>query len=259
MSMTVPGRASVPSQAEGDAGVTIDLDAPAPAAGASERTRADGARDAIHVGACLLAGVLITTGFLLDVAGTDTDSGAELIAAVSENPNRFYAANTLAAFGLAMLPAVGLAVLRLVRGRGRVLATIGGVLVMIGGTAAAAGIFMYGAVVSVLAGPGQDAATSAALQDDLGDSARTGLTFIIGFPGTFLGLLVCAVALLVSRATPRWVPLTLVLGIVAVMALGSTDASTVGDLLLTAGLSGIGLSLWKATRPASQGPSTASR
>lgn len=253
MSTTVPGRASGLEQADDvvERTIDLDLDAPAPTEGAPARTRTDGARDAIHVGACVLAGVLITTGFLLDKTGTETDTGARLIAEVGKDPDRFYAANTLAAFGLAMVAAVGLAVLRLVRGRGRVLATIGGVMVMIGGTAAAAGIFMYGAVVSVLAGPGQDAATSAALQDDLSDSARTGLTFIVGFPGTFLGLLVCAVALLVSRATPRWVPLTLVLGIVAVMALGSTDASTVGDLLLTAGLSGIGLSLWKATRPAS--------
>ena len=238
MSMTDPGRVSVPAQSEGAAGGPSAL----------PRTRTDTVRDALHAGACVLAGVLITIGFLLDVSGSETDTGRELIDAVSPNPDRFFAANLLTALGLAMVAAVGLAVLRLVRGRGRVLATIGGVMVMIGSVAAAAGILMYGAVVSVLAGPGQDPAVSAAVQDDLGDNLRTGLTFFIGFPGTFLGLVLCALALLVSRATPTWVPAVLIAGIVAVIALGSTDVSTIGDLLLTAGLAGVGLSLWKAVR-----------
>jgi hypothetical protein len=240
MSVTESGRVSVPEQSAPQASST-----PQPGG----RTRTDTVRDALHAGACVLSGVLVTIGFLLDRDGSEADEADELVAVVADAPERFYAGNLLAAFGLVLVAAAGLAVLRLVRGRGRVLATVGGVLTMIGGTAAAAGIFMYGAVVATLTTE-LDAEQAAAAQEALADSGRTGLTFIVGFPGTFLGLLLCAVALFVSRATPRWVPAALVLGIVAVMALGSTDASTLGDLLLTAGLAGIGLSLWKAVRPA---------
>jgi hypothetical protein len=89
------------------------------------------------------------------------------------------------AFGLVLVAAVGLAVLRLVRGRGRVVATIGGLLLVIGGTAATTGQFMYGAVLTAMA---------------------------VGFPGIMLGLLVSAGALLRSRAVPRWVPAAMVFG-----------------------------------------------
>lgn len=235
MSVLDTGRSSAGAQTE-------------PATPPTGRTRTDTVRDALHAGACVLSGVLITIGFLLDKTGSETDEAAELVAVVAEAPDRFYAANLLSAVGLSLVAAVGLAVLRLVRGRGRVLATVGGVLTMVGATAAAAGIFMYGAVVSTLTAD-LDAEAATAAQDALSESGRTGIAFVVGFPGTFLGLLLCAAALVVSRATPRWVPAALVAGIVAVMVLGSTDASTVGDVLLTVGLAGIGLSLWRAVRP----------
>jgi hypothetical protein len=210
------------------------------------RTRTDSVRDWIHTGACVLAGVLITVGFLLDPA-VDTDTGAETIAAVAESADRFYWANTMSAFGLAMTAAVGLAVLRLVRGRGRVLATIGGVLMMIGGTAAAAGIFMYGAALTGMVESGVDHSVLAELQDHLGDSWRPGLAFLLGFAPLLLGMLLSAIALFLSRAVPRWVPIALGLGAVAIIALGDTDLSTLGDVLLTIGLAGVGLGLWRAT------------
>ena len=56
---------------------------------------------------------------------------------MTDDPSRFYWGNTLAAFGLVLLVANGLAVMRLVRGRGRgrVVATVGGLLLMIDGAA----------------------------------------------------------------------------------------------------------------------------
>lgn len=245
MSTTVPGRASVPSQhSPAPAGrPVIDVDAPPPATAAGTRT--DTVRDAIHAGACVLAGVLITSGFVLD--DTDDLSGSEAIAAVAASPDRFYWGNTLGAFGMAMLAAVGLAVLRLVRGRARVLATVGGVLLMIAGTAAAAGLFMYASMLTVMAESGLDVEVMGALEKAAGDSARPGLAFMIGFPGVFLGLLLCAAALAVSRVVWRWVPAALVAGTIAVLALGETSASFVGDVLLTAGCVGIGLALWRRT------------
>lgn len=247
-STTDTGRASVPVQPGSAASAhrVIDLDAPRPA-----HTRTDRVRDALHAGACVLAGVLITTGFALD-PHRDTDSDAALIQAVTADPGRFYWANTIAAVGLVLLAAVGLAVLRLVRHRARVLATVAGMLLIIGGAAAAAGIFMYGAVLSGMVESGQSTQVSVALQESLGNSARPGLAFVVGFPGFALGMLLAAVALAMSRATPRWVPATLLAGLVWTLALGEGSISWVGDLLLTAALTGIGLALWKATAPGRQ-------
>lgn len=239
MSLTDPGRVSVPAQATGAASAAAAPDA--------AHTRTDTVRDAVHAGACVLSGVLVTIGFAVS-RGIGEGDGPDMIASVAADANRFYAGNLVAAVGLALIAAVGLAVLRLVRGRARVLATVGGVLVMVGAVAAAAGNVMFGAVVSVLAET-LDAPQAAAAEEALADSARTGITFIVGFPGTFLGLLLCAIALLVSRATPRWVPVALIAGIALVLSVGQTDAAVLGDVVLTAGLAGVGLSLWKAVRP----------
>lgn len=223
----------------------------APEAGSESRaavvhTRTTTVRDAIHVGACMLGGVLITIAFLLDPA-TDVENGADLVGVVAETPDRFYVSTTLGAFGFAMTAAVGLAVLRLVHGRGRVLATVGGLMLTIAGVAAAAGLFMYGSVVTALVESGQDLTVVAGLQDSLEDSSRVALPFLVGFPGLLLGLVLCGVALLLSRAVPRWVPAVLLAGCLGVVVLGETALSSVADLLLTAGFLGIGLALWRAT------------
>lgn len=232
---------------------SIDLDSPPPPAVATAApTRTDTVRDAIHAGACVLAGVLVTIGFAVDPASDVGDDGAELLAIVADGPNRFYWANVTAAIGLVLIAAVGLAVLRLVRDRGRAVATVGGVMTMIGATAAASGIFMYGAIVTAMAESDQDQAVMAALSEELNDSVRPGLAFFVGFTVLFLGLVVTVAALLKSRAVARWVPAVLAAGVVAVFALGETSASIIGDLLLTAAFIGIGLSLWRATSGAAR-------
>lgn len=223
---------------------TIDLDAPPAAAPA--HTPTDTVRDAIHAGTCVLAGVLVTVGFLLDPA-SDADGASEIVAAVSDDTGLFYWSNTVAAFGLAMVAAVGLAVMRLVRGRGRVPATIGGLLMMIGGVASGAGIFMYGAVLTGMVESGVETETLVDLQDHLGDSMRPGLAFLLGFAPMLLGMLFSAVALFLSQAVPRWVGPLLGVAVVGIVALGDSTLSTLSDVLLTVALATIGLCLWRST------------
>lgn len=213
------------------------------------RTRTDAVRDGIQIGACLLSGVLITVGFLLDPAA-DSDTGTETVAAVADATERFYWANTTTAFGLAMVAAVGLAVLRLVRGRGRVLGTIGGMLLILGGISAGAAIFMYGAVLSAMVESDVDVPVLAELQDHLGDSMRPGLAFLLGFAPLLLGLILSAAALFVSKAAHVAVPVLLLLGAIGIVALGDAgNLAHVSDAVLSLGLAGVGLTLWKATTP----------
>lgn len=245
MSTTDAGRTSVPGQHE-----TLDRDAPPRAV--SDHTRTDAVRDAIHAGACVLAGVLITLGVLLDPA-SDVDAAADVVAVAADDTSLFYWSNTIAAFGLAMVAAAGLAVMRLVRGRGRVLATVGGVLTTIGGVSAGAGVFMYGAVLAGMAESDVEPAAQVALQEHLEDSLRPGLAFLLGFVPLMLGLVICGVALYLSRAVPVWLGPLLGLGVVLVMALGDTSISTVGDVVLTISLATVGVCLWRATSGARTG------
>lgn len=227
---------------------SIDLDAPAPTPphAAPTATPTDTVRDAIHAGTCVLAGVLVTVGFVLDPA-SDADSAAEIVAAATDDPGAFYWSNTIAAFGLAMVAAVGLAVMRLVRGRGRVVATVGGLLTMIGGIGAGAAIFMYGAVLAGMAESDVETSVLVELQDHLEDSMRPGLAFVLGFLPLMLGLLLCGIALLLSRAVPTWVGPVLIAGVVAIMVFGDGTMARVGDVVLAVGLAAVGVYLWLVT------------
>jgi hypothetical protein len=187
LSTTAPEGAQVPAQhasaAEAGEHRRIDLDAPPAAPGPGDATLV---RDAIHAVLCVLSGVLITIGFALDNA-KGVSEGAELIALVTEEPGRFYWSNMVGAFGLVLVAAVGLAVMRLVTGRGRVVATVGGLLLIVGGAAAAAGQAMYAAVVTAMTESGQDATVTAALQDHFGESVRTGSRSSSASPGSCSG------------------------------------------------------------------------
>lgn len=238
---TTTSTGSVPSQPSAPPGES----APSPAATRTP-TRTARVQDAIHAGACVLCGVLVTLGFALNPAA-DADTGTALRDQVADTPEAFYWGTVLAAFGLVLLAAVGLAVMRLVRGRGRVLATIGGMLLVVGGAGAAAGTFMYGAVVTAMVESGEDPEAVARLLDHLEDSSRTGLAFMAGFPSFALGVVVCIAALVVSRAVARWIPAALGLGLIGVFVLGDGDLHSVADVVLAAGLAGIGVTLLRRT------------
>lgn len=194
---------------------TIDLDAPRPAP--ADVTSSDRLRDAILAGATILGPLLMILGMLLEVDdGGDDVEGAEMLATIAANgADRFYASNFTAAVGLALLGAGGLTVMRLVRARGGALATAGGVLSLIAGAAAATGLFMYGAVVSVMTSEGLDQDAMGALQDELSEAPQVFPAFGIGFIGGTLALLLLAGALLRSRAVPVWVPAIMVVAAVA--------------------------------------------
>lgn len=115
----------------------------------------------------------MVAGTLLEIDTGEGDvPGPELIGHVSQDPGRFYASNLVGSLGLVLLGAAGLTVMVLVRRRGEALATLGGALAMVAGAASATGIFMYGAVVTVMATSGHDPEVMGALQDDLAESAE---------------------------------------------------------------------------------------
>lgn len=241
MSTTVPASSSVPAQSAppgAEASTAPASEAP-PAAARSTVV------DAVISGGCVLSATLVAIGFALDPAATHS-SARDIVEAVASAPDRFFAAMYLAALGLAMLACVGIAVMRLVPGRGRGLATAGGLLVVLGAASAAAGIFMYGAVLSTLIA-NESVDTVVGLQEGLEDSSRIGIAFMIGFPGFFLGLLLCAAALARSRAVPLAVPVLLAVGMVGTMAAGDLNrvVSVTANAILALGCASIGVLAWQ--------------
>jgi Domain of unknown function (DUF4386) len=181
----------------------------------SGRTSTDRFRDHVLAGATVLGPALVIVGLLLEVEdGNDDSTGAETLDAIAPHVDRFYAAELISAIGLVLLAAGALAVMRLVRGRGGVLATVGGLLGMIGGPAAATGIFMYGAVLSLAASDDLDRTAMGAFQDKADEAAQIFPPFAIGFIGSTLGFLFLAAALWRSRRLPIWVPIAMVVSAV---------------------------------------------
>ena len=176
----------------------------------------DRVRDWLLAATTVLGPLLIAIALIVEVDdGADDQKGTELLATIAEGGiGRFYAGNLIGAIGLALMGAGGLTVMRLVRARGGALATVGGVLSMIAATAAATGLFMYGAVGAVMAGDGLDREAMGALQDELNDAAQLAPAYAIGFMGLAISLLLLAGALLRSRAVAWWVPAAIVVSLV---------------------------------------------
>ena len=221
----------------------------APAAPAPDRART--VRDAVVSGGCALSGVLVTTGFALDPTRSAGTSSEELIAAVATDPGRFWGSMTLASFGLAMLALAGPAVVRLVPGRGRGLATAGALLTSFGAVSAAAAMYMYGAVVSASVESPIGTEAAVALQDHAEDAVATGLPFMLGFPAFLLGLVLCVAALARAPQVPKAVPAVLLAGLVGIVVLGDARPllATASDVVLACALAVLGVLSWRRRAP----------
>lgn len=234
-SSTAPDQPTSSTTAERtSASRTIDLDAPRPDQAAAG-TSSDRARDLVLAGATVLGPALMIAGLLIETdEGGDDATGTQMLAAIADSgADRFWTSNFLAAIGLCLLGAGGLAVMRLVRARGGALATVGGVLAMVSGAMAGAGLFMYGAVAAVMADPDLDREQMGALQDRLSDAWQVMPPFV-GFIGGALALLLLAGALWRSRVVPVWVPVAVVLSAVAFFLVGDgglLEAATLLPLL----------------------------
>ncbi len=145
------------------------------------------------------------------------------MAFIAEQPDRWYAGQLLLALGFVLLGAVALATAMLVRARGGALATAGALLLLIGGTAFGAAMFMYGGTAYLNA-------TNATLTDGAGvafqaaaeDSGALGAPFPIGFFGIIIGVVLCALALWRSGAVAWWQ--ALLLGLLPAAIFGGFEA-----------------------------------
>lgn len=166
-------------------------------------TSTDRARAWLLAGAMVLTPVLLMAGSLLEV-DTGEGSGTSELAAVAADRGQFYAAGLLLALGLAMLPVCAIGLMRLTRERGGVLGTIGGSVLLVGGAAAGAGIFMYTGVLHTAADPSLDREAMGEFNDLAGDTVALGLPFMVGFVGIAIGMALLGIALWRAQTVPRW-------------------------------------------------------
>ena len=146
------------------------------------------------------------------------------------------------AFGLvAVCAAIGVA--HLVRGRGRAVATVGGVLVVLGGLLSAMGSFAFTTVVYFAAELPEGAGR------DLVDTANDDVTHLLGvemagFLLVTLGSLVLAAALLRGRVVPRPPVVAFVLLTIGLFAVTGTalDLVQAAQVLLAGALA---IPLWR--------------
>ena len=119
----------------------------------------------------------------------------------------------LAGLGFVVL---GLAVMRLLPTRASMLGSIAGVLLLVGGLGFAAGLACEGVLYYAAADPvALDPEAGAALLGHLMETELYFPIFGVGIAGISLGCLVAAAGLVVSKAVPLWVPILLVVGVVA--------------------------------------------
>jgi hypothetical protein len=119
----------------------------------------------------------------------------------------------LAALGFVVL---GLAVMRLLQTRASILGSIAGVLLLVGGLGFAAGLASEGVLYYAATDPDAlEPEAGAALLGHLMETELYFPVFGIGIAGVSLGCLVAAIALVISKAVPLWVPILLVVGVVA--------------------------------------------
>ncbi len=128
----------------------------------------------------------------------------------------------LAGLGFVVL---GLAVMRLLQTRASTLASIAGVLLLVGGLGFAAGLASEGILYYAATDPDAlEPQAGAALLSHLMETELYFPVFGIGIAGVSLGCLVAAIALVISKAVPLWVPILLVVGVVAMAVAPHTIA-----------------------------------
>lgn len=219
------------------------------------RVRIEQQRRGLLAGAAVLAPLLLAAAFLV-LPQDVPDGSAAVLARVAEDPDRWYAGHLVFAIGLALLSAVAVATAAVVRQRSGTLATLGAMVLIVGSSAFSTAMFMVGGVTHLIA---TDAALTGgaglAFQDAADDSGRLGLPFPIGFFGIVVGIVLCALALGLSRALPWWQAAAIALLPLAI-GVGFDSSALLGAalcLVVAVGVLGIARALLQGVTPAESG------
>ena len=160
--------------------------------------------------------VLMLSGMALHVEWVGNGEPDEtFIRTVEANLTQWVTSHFLATVGLALMAGGAATIFRLARGRGAVLTAVGATAVVLGAALMSLSDLLHGFLTYVLAGH-VDATTSLAIHEAY---FLLPANLVLNTSSTLLpiGFVVLAVALLRSRAVPRWAAIVLLLGPVGIM------------------------------------------
>jgi hypothetical protein len=171
---------------------------------AIDRLRRFGGPVALAAGA-----VLAIAGMALHVEGDGTEADVEFVRAVEAESTQWLVSHLLLAVGMALVAGGAVAAFRMARGRGAALTAIGAGIMAVGGLLMSLGDLGHGVLGYALSGK-VDPATSLEIQEAYFFHPAVA---VLSFGGMLLplGVLVLGIALLRSRAVPRWAAVVLIL------------------------------------------------
>jgi hypothetical protein len=164
-----------------------------------------------HAGPVALAAgsVLTIAGMALHVEGDGSEADVEFVRTVEAQSTQWLASHLLLAAGMALMAGGAVAVFRMARGRGAALTAVGAGAMAVGGVLMSLGDLAHGALAYALSGH-VDPATSLEIQESYFFHPAVA---VISFGGMLLplGVVVLGIALLRSRAVPRWAAVVLMI------------------------------------------------
>lgn len=189
--------------------------------------------------AMLLAAPLVVVGsFLFSVSSSDSPAG--FVQDVAAAHGRYVVGGLLLTAGAFLLIPSAIGLLRLAQPKARAVVVTGGVMSGIAAAILGGGYLMMTVIMGMLTPAHADVATH--VQQVAGSSGLAGLPFIFA-PLLVIGLVITSIGLIIGGLTPRWLPILLAVGAVA---LHFAPDSPVGSLLhapVAVAIAGLGIVL----------------
>ena len=152
--------------------------------------------------------VLAIAGMALHVEGDGTEADVEFVRSVEAQATQWLISHLLLAVGMALVAGGAVAAFRMARGRGAALTAIGAAVMAVGGFLMSLGDLAHGVLAYALVDQ-VDPATSLEIQESYFFNPAVA---VMSFGGMLLplGVLLLGIALLRSRAVPRWAAAVLI-------------------------------------------------
>ncbi|QDO89566.1 hypothetical protein FNH13_15525 [Ornithinimicrobium ciconiae] len=201
------------------------------------------------------APILMGAAMLLDLTPLADDT-TELLTLVAASPGRWMWANLVFLCAGVAWTVAALGLLRRLGSRSRTVA--------LGAVGVAAGGVTLGLIEATMAYLPALAQSGASMSDRVGvvetlDASPLVLTFeLVHIVGWLGGQLLIVVGLLLTRAVPRWVPVTLLVGLVGLVAFATGPGLALASCVLAAGSTGLAVHLARARQLPAPAPHTLS-
>ena len=190
------------------------------------------------LGASLIAApLLILISDLFTLGLYDGDDERRYLADIADNEALYYTAGLVGALGAVFLVGAVVALIHLVRVRKPTFALIAGGIALFGAITFS-GVWMTFTLVEYEMAQSPERDGMVRLLADSEDSGAFAPLFVT-FIGTFLGLALLAIGLLMARTVPRWMAAAMLIGFLAVFFLEDA-VPVIGSVILTAALGSIG-------------------